>query len=98
MKTATQLRRSKAYIVILLALAQVREVNPRLGAQRGSPLDLQRVEHAIAEGQKLQRIDPHRAIGFYLGGLEGTGIAIQKDPRNPLACVIMTSPCRVSFP
>jgi len=92
-KTATQLRRSKAYIVILLALAlgacaplaQVREVNPRLGAQRGSPLELQRAEHAIAEGQKLQRIDPHRAIGFYLGGLEATGIAIQKDPRNPLA-------------
>ena len=93
MKTATQLRRSKAYIVILLALAlgacaplaQVREVNPRLGAQRGSPLELQRAEHAIAEGQKLQRIDPHRAIGFYLGGLEATRIAIQKDPRNPLA-------------
>jgi pimeloyl-ACP methyl ester carboxylesterase len=92
-KAATQLRRSKAYIVILLALAlgacaplaQVREVNPRLGAQRGSPLELQRAEHAIAEGQKLQRIDPHRAIGFYLGGLEATGIAIQKDPRNPLA-------------
>ena len=93
MKAATQLRRSKAYIVILLALAlgacaplaQVREVNPRLGAQRGSPPELQRAEHAIAEGQKLQRIDPHRAIGFYLGGLEATGIAIQKDPRNPLA-------------
>ena len=93
MKAATQLRRSKAYIVILLALAlgacaplaQVREVNPRLGAQRGSPLELQRAEHAIAEGQKLERIDPHRAIGFYLGGLEATGIAIQKDPRNPLA-------------
>ncbi|MGB8554197.1 MAG: hypothetical protein WCD73_12780, partial [Pseudolabrys sp.] len=33
----------------------------------------------------MQRIDPHRAIGFYLGGLEATGIAIQKDPRNPLA-------------
>ena len=93
MKTATQLRRSKAYIVILLALAlgacaplaQVREVNPRLGAQRGSPLELQRAEHAIAEGQKLERIGPPRAIGFYLGGLEATGIAIQKDPRNPLA-------------
>ena len=66
-------------------LAQVREVNPRLGAQRGSPPELQRAEHAITEGQKLQRIDPHRASGFYLGGLEATGIAIQKDPRNPLA-------------
>jgi pimeloyl-ACP methyl ester carboxylesterase len=92
-KAATQLRRSKAYIVILLALAlgacaplaQVREVNPGLGAQRGSPPELQRAEHAIAEGQKSQRIDPHRAIGFYLGGVEATGISIQKDPRNPLA-------------
>lgn len=93
MKAAKQLRRSKAYIVILVALAlgacaplaQVREVKPRLSAERGSRPELQRAEHAIAEGQKLERIDPHKAIGLYLGGLEATSIAIQKDPRNSLA-------------
>ena len=92
MKAATQLRRSRAYIVFLLALAlgacaplaQVREVNPRLGAQRGSPPELQRAEHAIAEGQKLQRIDPHRAIGFYLGGLEAAGVEYDGVARDNL--------------
>ena len=75
MKAATQLRRSKAYIVILLALAlgacaplaAVKETKPRrttrIAARR------QRAEHAIAQGQKLEHIDPARAIGFYLGGV-----------------------------
>jgi len=92
-KAVNQLRRSKAYIVILVALAvgacaplaQVQEVKPRLSAQRTSVPELQRAENAIAEGQKLERIDPHKAIGFYLSGLEATGIAIQKNRRDPLA-------------
>jgi pimeloyl-ACP methyl ester carboxylesterase len=66
-------------------LAEVREINPRLGAQHGTLPQLQRAEQAIGEGQKLQRSDPDRAIGFYLSGLETSDTALRKDPRNPLA-------------
>jgi hypothetical protein len=66
-------------------LAEVREVNPALGAQHGTLAQLQRGEQAIAEGQKLQRSDPGRAIGFYLTALEATDTALRKDPRNPVA-------------
>jgi pimeloyl-ACP methyl ester carboxylesterase len=93
-KTAALLRRSKTHILFVAALAtlgacaplaEVREVNPKLGAQHGTLPEFQRAEQAIAEGQKSQHGDPHRAIGFYLSGLEATDIALRKDPRSLLA-------------
>src|SRR4030095_4390222 len=89
-----QVRSRNSQIVLVAALAtlgacaplaEVREINPRLGAQHGKLPQLQRAEQAIGEGQKLQRSDPERAIGFYLSGLETSDTALRKDPRNPLA-------------
>ena len=88
MKTATQLRRSKAYIVILLALAlaacaplaAVKETKPRFTSQYGSA-----VEQAIAQGQKLEHNAPARAIGYYLSGVEISHANLRKDPGNTVA-------------
>lgn len=88
MKAAAQLRRSKPYLVILLApalsacapLAQVHEIKPKLaGAQANA------AEQAIARGQDLQRSDPNKAVGYYLDAValattelgKGNGIAIR---------------------
>ena len=88
------IKRSHTQILLVAALAtlgacaplaEVREINPRLGAQHGTLPQLQRAEQAIGEGQKLQRSDPDRAIGFYLSGLETSDTALRKDPRNLLA-------------
>ena len=88
------IKRSHTHILLVAALAtlgacaplaEVREINPRLGAQHGTPPQLQRAEQAIGEGQKVQRSDPDKAISFYLSGLETSDTALRKDPRNPLA-------------
>src|SRR4029453_6376417 len=87
-KAATQLRRSKAYIVILLALAlaacaplaAVKETKPRFTSQYGSA-----VEQAIAQGQKLEHNAPARAIGYYLSGVEISHANLRKDPGNTVA-------------
>lgn len=93
-RITSPIKRSKAHVLLVAALAtlgacaplaEVHEVNPKLGAQRGTLPQLQRAEEAIAEGQRLQRSDPASAIGFYLAGLEATDTALRKNPRNPLA-------------
>src|ERR1700745_3249883 len=55
-----------AILVGCAPLAEVREINPRLGAQHGTVPQLQRAEEQIANGQKVKRSDPDRAVGFYL--------------------------------
>jgi pimeloyl-ACP methyl ester carboxylesterase len=93
-KAATQLRRSKAYIVILLALAlgacaplaQVREVEPKFrAAQHATSPRLQEAERAIAAGQQLQRRDPDRAAGFYLAAVEAATRELRLHPRDSRA-------------
>jgi pimeloyl-ACP methyl ester carboxylesterase len=91
---AAQLRRSKTYGVLVVALvtlgacaplAQVREVNPRLGAQHGAPPQLQLAEQAIANAEQLQRSDPSRAVGLYLSGVESATSELRKNPSDRLA-------------
>ena len=91
---ALRIKRSQTHILLVAALAmlgacaplaEVREVNPKLGATHGTLPQLKPAEQAITEGQRLQRSDPDKAIGFYLGGLEATDKALRRDPRNPLA-------------
>jgi hypothetical protein len=92
-KAATQLGRSKAYIVILLALAlgacaplvQVREVDPKFRAQYGASPQLQEAERAIAAGRQLQRSDPDRAAGFYLAAAEAATREMRVHPRDSCA-------------
>ena len=94
MIAAAQLRRSKTYVVLVVALealgacaplAEVREINPRLGGQPGTMPQLHRAEQAIADGQRLDRTDPNRAIGFYLSGVESATRELRKDPKNRVA-------------
>jgi pimeloyl-ACP methyl ester carboxylesterase len=91
---ATQLRRSTAYVVILLALAlgacaplaQVRKVDPKFrAAQHATSPRLQEAERAIAAGQQLQRSDPDRAAGFYLAAAEAATREMRVYPRDSSA-------------
>jgi pimeloyl-ACP methyl ester carboxylesterase len=66
-------------------LAEVREVNPKLGAQYGTRPQLRRAEKAITDGEQLQGSDPNRAIGFYLSGVESAISELRKDPNNRVA-------------
>ncbi len=93
MKATTRLRRSKAYIIILLALAlgacaPLAEVRPTkaalTGPQATSP-DLRRAEELITAGQKLQGADPRKAIGYYLRGADLTAKEMRKSPIISLA-------------
>lgn len=93
MKAATQLRRSRAYIVVLLALAlgacaplaEVRPAKAALTGQQATSPDLRRAEELISAGQKLQGADPKKAIGYYLRGVELTAKELQKNPSNSVA-------------
>ena len=89
-----QLRRSKTYGVLVVALvtlgacaplAEVREINPRLGAQPGTVPQLHRAEQAIADSQRLERTDPNRAIGFYLSGVESATRELRRNPKDRIA-------------
>jgi pimeloyl-ACP methyl ester carboxylesterase len=66
-------------------IAQVREVNPRLGAQRGALPQLQLAEQAIANAEQLQRSDPSRAVGLYLSGVESATSELRKNPKDRIA-------------
>lgn len=94
MKAATQLGRSKVYIVPLLTLAlaacaplaQVREVEPKFrAAPHAASPQLQEAERAIAAGQELQRSDPDRAAGFYLAAVESATREMRVHPRDSRA-------------
>src|SRR5512132_3155392 len=66
-------------------LAQVREVNPRLGAQHGALPQLQLAEQAITGAEQLQWTNPNRAIGFYLSGVESATRELRKNPKDRIA-------------
>ena len=86
-------KRSKAHILLLAALAtlgacaplaQVREINPRLGAPHGTLPQLQRAEQMIVDGQKMQRTDPNKAIGSYLSALDTASAQLRRNPKDSI--------------
>ena len=88
------IKRSQTQILLVTALAtlsacaplaQVRQIKPRLGAQHGAPSQLRRAEQAIAEGEQLQRIDPKKAAGLYLSGVESATSELRMNPKDLLA-------------
>jgi pimeloyl-ACP methyl ester carboxylesterase len=91
---AAQLRRSKTYGVLVVALvtlgacaplAQVREIHPKLSAEHGTVPQLRRAEQAIADAEQLQPSDPSRAVGLYLSGVESATSELRKNPSDRLA-------------
>ena len=62
-------------------LAKVSETRPKLGAQHGTMPELRRSEQAIVDGQKLERNDPTRAVGFYLAGVEAASTELRRDSK-----------------
>jgi pimeloyl-ACP methyl ester carboxylesterase len=88
------IKRSQTQIIVVAALAmlgacaplaEVREANPRLGAQYGVRPQLHRAERAIADGEQLQRNDPQKAAGLYLSGVESATSELRKNPEDRLA-------------
>ncbi len=74
----SRIKRNQALVLLLAALvtlgacaplAEVRQINPKLGAQHGALPQLHRAEQAIANAENFKRTDPKRAVGFYLGRL-----------------------------
>ena len=66
-------------------LAQVREVNPRLGAPRGTPPQLQRAEGAVADAENLKRTEPIKAVGLNLCGVESATSELRNNPKDLVA-------------
>jgi len=66
-------------------LAKVSETKPRLGAQHGTIPELRRAEQAIADGEKLERSDPSKAIGLYLSGVESALTELRRNRNDRLA-------------
>jgi pimeloyl-ACP methyl ester carboxylesterase len=66
-------------------LAQVREVNPRLGAPRGTPPQLQRAEGAVADAENLKHTEPKRAVGLNLCGVESATSELRNNPKDLVA-------------
>jgi pimeloyl-ACP methyl ester carboxylesterase len=88
------IKTSQAHIVLVAALAtlgacaplaQVREINPKLGSKYRTRPQLHRAEEAIADGEQLQRSDPKKAVGFYLSGVESATSELRKNPRDRFA-------------
>ena len=74
-----------ATLVGCAPLAEVREINPRLGAQHGTPPQLQRAEQQIANGQEVKRTAPNKAIGSYLAGLQLATSELRNSPKDRIA-------------
>ena len=66
-------------------LANVSETRPKLDAQHGTIPELRRSEQAIVDGQKLERSDPNRAVGFYLAGVEAASTELRRDSKDRMA-------------
>ena len=66
-------------------MAEVREVNPTLGAHHGTLPQLHRAEQAIADAENFRRSDPKRAVGLYLAGVESATRELRRDPKDRLA-------------
>jgi pimeloyl-ACP methyl ester carboxylesterase len=91
---ASRIKRNQALVLLVVALAtlgacaplaEVREVNPKLGAQHGTLPQLHRAEQAIANAENFRRSDPRRAVGIYLAGVESATSELRKNPKDHLA-------------
>lgn len=87
-------KRNQALLLLVAALAtlgacaplaEVREVNPTLGAQHGTLPQLERAEQAIAGAESFEPSDPKRAVGLYLAGVESATGGLGKDPERHAA-------------
>ena len=85
------IKRSRTQILLVAALAtlgacaplaEVREINPRLGAQHGTLPQLQRAERAIADAENVKHTDPKKGIGFYLSGVESATRELRENPKD----------------
>src|SRR4029453_16093557 len=74
-----------ATLVGCAPLAEVREINPRLGAQHGTLPQLQRAEQQIANGQEVKRTASNKAIGSYLAGLQSATSELRNSPNDRIA-------------
>ena len=74
-----------ATLVGCAPLAEVREVNPRLGAEHGTLPQLQHAERQIANGQKVRLIDPDKAIGTYRAGVQSATSGLRNSPEDHIA-------------
>ena len=92
--TGSPSKRNHALVLLIAALAtlgacaplaEVRELNPKLAAPRGTLSQLRGAEQAIAYGEKLKRTDPKKAIGFYLDGVESATNELMENPNDRLA-------------
>ena len=88
------IKRSQTKILLIFALAtlgacaplaEVRQINPELGAQHGTPAQLHGAEQSIAYAENFKRTNPEKAVGFYLSGVESATSELRKNPRNRLA-------------
>ena len=89
------IKRSQTQILLIVALAtlgacaplaEVRQINPKLGAQHGTPPpQLHGAEQSIAYAENFKRTNPEKAVGFYLSGVESATSELRKNPRNRLA-------------
>jgi pimeloyl-ACP methyl ester carboxylesterase len=61
-------------------LAVVRETKPKLVAKSGAT-----AEREIADGQKLQHVDPKAAAGFYLSAVEASRSELRKNSKDEAA-------------
>jgi pimeloyl-ACP methyl ester carboxylesterase len=91
---ASRIKRNQALVLLVAALAtvgacaplaEVREVNPTLGAPHGTLPQLHRAEQAIADAENFTRSDPKRAVGLYLAGVESATSELRKNPTDHLA-------------
>jgi len=91
---ASRIKRNQALVLLVAALAtvgacaplaEVREVNPALGAPHGTLPQLHRAEQAIANAENFKRSDPKRAVGIYLAGVESATSELRKNPKDHLA-------------
>src|SRR4029453_7451790 len=87
------IKRSQTQILLIVALAtlgacaplaEVRQINPELGAQHGTPPQLHGAEQSIAYAEDFKRTNPEKAVGFYLSGVESTtsGRAPSCNPKS----------------
>ena len=90
----SRIKRNQALVFLLAALvtlgacaplAEVRQINPKLGAQHGALPQLHRAEQGIADAENFKLTDPKKAVGFYLGSLESATNELRKKPKDRLA-------------
>ena len=66
-------------------LAVVHQTHPQLASNGEAPSRLKFAEEAIADGHKIQRSEPRRAIGLYLSSVEAAGAEWRRNPNDSRA-------------